>query len=66
MRKKRAEKRFIKPDPKYKDLLVAKFINSLMYDGKKAAARKLVYEAFALIEERTKKIRNGNIQKGDW
>jgi len=55
MRKKRAEKRFIKPDPKYKDLLVAKFINSLMYDGKKAAARKLVYEAFDLIEERTKK-----------
>lgn len=55
MRKKRAEKRFIKPDPKYKDLLVAKFINSLMFDGKKAAARKLVYEAFDLIEERTKK-----------
>lgn len=55
MRKKRAEKRYIKPDPKYKDLLVAKFINSLMFDGKKAAARKLVYEAFDLIEERTKK-----------
>lgn len=55
MRKKRAEKRFIKPDPKYKDLLVAKFINSLMYDGRKAAARKLVYEAFVLIEDRTKK-----------
>lgn len=55
MRKKRAEKRFIKPDPKYKDLFVAKFINSLMYDGKKAAARKLVYEAFILIEDRTKK-----------
>jgi len=55
MRKKRAEKRFVKPDPKFKDVLVAKFINSLMFDGKKSKARDVVYEAFDIIEERTKK-----------
>ncbi|MDH7605932.1 MAG: 30S ribosomal protein S7 [Melioribacter sp.] len=55
MRKKRAEKRFIKPDPKYNDVLVAKFINYLMWDGKKTIARKIVYESFDIIEQRTKK-----------
>lgn len=55
MRKKRAEKRFIKPDPKFNDVLVAKFINSLMYDGKKSKAREVVYYAFEIIEERTQK-----------
>ena len=55
MRKKRAEKRFIKSDPKFNDVLVAKFINSLMYDGKKSKAREVVYEAFYIIEDRTKK-----------
>ncbi len=55
MRKKRAEKRFIKPDPKYNEVLVAKFINSLMYDGKKSVAREVVYKAFDIIEERVKK-----------
>ncbi len=54
MRKKRAEKRFIKPDPKFNDVLVAKFINYLMWDGKKTTSRKVVYEAFDLIEKRTK------------
>lgn len=55
MRKKRAEKRFVKPDPKFNDVLVAKFINSLMFDGKKSKAREVVYTAFELIEERTQK-----------
>lgn len=55
MRKKRAEKRFVKPDPKFNDVLVAKFINSLMYDGKKSKSRDVVYEAFDIIEDRTKK-----------
>ncbi|RMD50843.1 MAG: 30S ribosomal protein S7 [Ignavibacteria bacterium] len=54
MRKRRAEKRYIKPDPKFNDVLVAKFINYLMWDGKKTAARRVVYEAFDLIEKRTK------------
>jgi small subunit ribosomal protein S7 len=36
-------------------MLVAKFINSLMYDGKKSKAREVVYQAFDLIEDKTKK-----------
>jgi small subunit ribosomal protein S7 len=55
MRKKRAEKKYIEADPKYNDLMVAKFINALMYDGKKSKARDVVYGAFDIIEERTKK-----------
>lgn len=55
MRKKRAEKKYLKPDPKYNDVLVAKFINSIMLDGKKSVARNVVYQAFSVIEERTKK-----------
>ena len=55
MRKRRAEKRFIKPDPKYNDLLVAKFINYIMWDGKKTVARKIVYDSLDLLEEKTKK-----------
>jgi small subunit ribosomal protein S7 len=55
MRKRRAEKRYIKPDPKFNDILVAKFINYIMLDGKKTTARKVVYDSFELLEERTKK-----------
>jgi len=55
MRKKRAEKRYLKPDPKYNDIMVAKFINALMYDGKKSKARHVIYNAFDIIEEKTKK-----------
>ena len=55
MRKRRAEKRYIKPDPKFNDVMVAKFVNAIMYDGKKSVARKLLYNAFDIIENRTKK-----------
>lgn len=55
MRKRRAEKIFIKPDPKFNDLLVAKFTNALMLKGKKSTARKIIYDAFNLVEEKTKK-----------
>jgi small subunit ribosomal protein S7 len=55
MRKRRAEKKYIKPDPKYKDIIVAKFINVLMMDGKKATARKTLYDAIDLVESKTKK-----------
>jgi small subunit ribosomal protein S7 len=55
MRKKRAEKRFIKPDPKFNDLLVAKFVNYLMWDGKKSTIRKVLYDSFDIIEAKTKK-----------
>ncbi|MGK9477511.1 30S ribosomal protein S7 [Melioribacter sp. OK-6-Me] len=55
MRKRRAEKRYLKPDPRYNDVLVSKFINYIMWDGKKSTARRIVYESFDIIEERTKK-----------
>lgn len=55
MRKRKAEKRYLKPDPKYNNKLVSKFINSIMYDGKKTAARQIVYDSFEIIQEKTKK-----------
>lgn len=55
MRKKRAEKRYLKPDPKYNDILVSKFINYIMWNGKKSIARRVLYDSFDMIEQRTKK-----------
>ncbi|MBP1653702.1 MAG: rpsG [Bacteroidetes bacterium] len=54
MRKKRAGSRQRTPDPKFNDVLVAQFINNLMKQGKKHQARRILYDAFAMIEERTK------------
>ncbi|HIM41297.1 MAG TPA: 30S ribosomal protein S7 [Rhodospirillales bacterium] len=51
-RRRAAEKRKILPDPKYKDLVVAKFTNSLMLDGKKSVAERIIYGAFDLIEKK--------------
>ena len=51
-RRRAAEKRKILPDPKYKDLVVAKFTNSLMLDGKKSVAESIIYDAFDLIEKK--------------
>ncbi|WP_127143338.1 30S ribosomal protein S7 [Pelagibacterium montanilacus] len=53
-RRHRAEKREINPDPKFGDLVVSKFMNSLMKDGKKSSAESIVYGAFDVVEERTK------------
>jgi len=55
MRKRKAEKRRVEPDPQYKDLLVTRFVNNLMLDGGKNTARKIVYGAFDIIAEKTKK-----------
>ena len=55
MRKRRAEKKFVKPDPRYNDVLVAKFINYMMYDGKKSITRKMIYDSFDIIEKKVKK-----------
>ncbi|HCA43337.1 MAG TPA: 30S ribosomal protein S7 [Bacteroidetes bacterium] len=54
MRRKRAEKKQRNPDFKYNDILVGRFINSLMYDGKKTKAAHILYDAFSIIEEKTK------------
>jgi len=51
-RRHAAEKREILPDPKFKDLVVAKFTNSLMLAGKKSTAEKIIYGAFNIIEKK--------------
>ncbi len=55
MRGKQASKRKIEPDIKYNKQDVAKFINYIMERGKKSVAQKIVYTAFDLIKEKTKK-----------
>ena len=52
-RKQFAGKREINPDPIYNDLVVAKFINALLYDGKRGIAEKIFYTAMKLIEEKS-------------
>jgi len=52
MRRRSAPKREILPDPKYGDLVLAKFVNILMLDGKKSVAEKIVYDALDTIESK--------------
>ena len=52
MRRKQADKQRVSPDPVYSDELVARFINSVMEDGKKSTAQGLVYSALDMIEDR--------------
>ncbi len=53
-RRHSAEKREIIPDAKFGDVVVTKFMNSVMYDGKKSAAESIVYGAFEIIETKLK------------
>ena len=53
-RKKRAPKRIFYPDAKYQSLILAKFINFIMYDGKKTSAEKIIYTALDQIKNKTK------------
>ena len=53
-RRHSAEKREINPDPKYGNLVVSKFMNSIMRAGKKSVAESIVYGAFEIIEGKTK------------
>ncbi|MBE0422846.1 MAG: 30S ribosomal protein S7 [Lutibacter sp.] len=54
MRKRAAKKRVLLPDPKFNDLLVTRFVNNLMWDGKKSTAFKVFYDALDIVE--TKKL----------
>ncbi|MDX1741199.1 MAG: 30S ribosomal protein S7, partial [Rhodothermales bacterium] len=54
MRRKSAVRRQVVPDPIYNDELVSRFVNSVMKEGKKSVAQRIVYHAFSVIEERTK------------
>ena len=53
-RKKKAPKRISYPDAKYGSLILSKFVNFMMYDGKKAAAEKIIYDSLDKIKEKTK------------
>ncbi len=53
-RRHRAEKREINPDPKFGDLVVTKFMNAVMYDGKKSIAETIVYGALDQVQAKTK------------
>ena len=53
-RRHRAEKRDVIPDPKFGDIVITKFMNSVMRDGKKSIAEKIVYGALDQMEEKTK------------
>ena len=53
-RKRRAPKKILVVDPKYKSTIIPKLINSIMYDGKKTMAEKIVYEAMEKIKTKSK------------
>ena len=55
MRRRRPEKRQILPDPIFKDLVVAKFVNYIMKNGKKSVAEKIFYNSLDIISDKTKK-----------
>ena len=62
-RRHRAEKREVLPDPKFGDMVVSKFMNSIMYAGKKSVAESIVYGAFDMIEGKTKQSPLGVFQQ---
>lgn len=53
MRKARAKKRVLLPDPIYNDVLVTRFLNNLMYDGKKNTASAIFHDAIGIVAKRT-------------
>lgn len=53
-RRRDIPKREVIPDPKYRDVLVAKFVNRLMLDGKKSVAQNMFYQALDIVGERSK------------
>jgi len=52
MRKAKPKKRYLLPDPKFKDTLVTRFVNNLMYDGKKSLAYDIFYDAIEIVEKK--------------
>jgi small subunit ribosomal protein S7 len=52
MRKSKPKKRFLLPDPKFQDTLVTKFVNYLMYDGKKSISYNTFYDSLELVEKK--------------
>jgi small subunit ribosomal protein S7 len=52
MRKRQAKKRPILPDPKFNDQLVTRFVNMMMWDGKKSVAFKIFYDSISIVDEK--------------
>ncbi len=63
MRKKRAVKRDVLPDPVYNSKVITKLINQIMLDGKRGKAETIVYDAFDIIHERTSENANDVFKK---
>lgn len=53
MRRRKAKKHIILPDPKFGDVVVTKFVNNLMLDGKKSLAYDIFYDAIAIVDEKS-------------
>ena len=53
MRKSKPKKRILLPDPKFNDVLVTRFVNNMMYDGKKSTAYSIFYNAVDIVEKKT-------------
>jgi small subunit ribosomal protein S7 len=53
MRKAKPKKRYVLPDPKFRDVNVTKFVNNLMFDGKKSLSYAIFYGALEIVEKRT-------------
>ncbi|MDO3640381.1 MAG: 30S ribosomal protein S7 [Mucilaginibacter sp.] len=53
MRKSKPKKRILLPDPKFNDVLVTRFVNNMMYDGKKSTAYTIFYNAVEIVEKKT-------------
>ena len=54
MRKSKPKKRIILPDPKFNDVQVTRFVNNLMYSGKKSTAYDVFYDAMSIVQTRMK------------
>jgi small subunit ribosomal protein S7 len=66
MRKRAAKKRPLLPDPRFNDQLVTRFVNNLMWDGKKSTAFKVFYDAMDIVEAkkaRCRKIFSRNLER---
>ena len=62
MRKRKAKKRPLLPDPKFNDQLVTRFVNMLMWDGKKSTAFKIFYDALDIIESKKQESEKSSLE----
>jgi len=62
MRKRKAKKRILLPDPRFNDQLVTRFVNNLMWDGKKSVAFKVFYDALDIVEQKKQDEEKTNLE----